>query len=60
MRVHEFQRFPDTPSDGRSLPRDSALEKEIARAGISDMNLVLHAFARMIGQASLASTHRGR
>jgi len=26
MRVHEFQRFPDTPSDGRSSPRDSALD----------------------------------
>ena len=32
-RVHEFQRFPDIPSDGRSLPRDSALEKEIAWTG---------------------------
>src|SRR5439155_16362629 len=31
-RVHEFQRFPDSPSDGRSFPRDSPSKKEIARA----------------------------
>jgi len=33
-RVHEFQRFPDSPSDGRSFPRDSPSKKEIARASL--------------------------
>src|SRR5207249_2563716 len=70
-RVHEFQRFPDSPSDGRSFPRDSpskkklrgrrsSLPRSVPRASMRTMRVSNVRARSSIGRASASSARRCR